>query len=96
MKHTPGPWSAENTEGVQTDIIDGYDQVLATCYRPLNAMSVMPDALLMAAGPELLDACKAALPALRWSAVHQPGNYAQCNHVIALIEEAIQKAEGGQ
>ena len=60
-KHTPGPWSwgtdpMENICDITLDIeATGYS-ILRCCVKPLE-----PNAMLIAAAPDLLEACKAAL-----------------------------------
>ena len=44
---------------------------------------------------ELLAACEAALPALRWSLTHQPGNSVQVHDCMPLIEAAIAHTRTG-
>ena len=44
------------------------------------------------AAPELLAACEAALPAIRWGMTHQPGNTSQWLAVETLLLDAIAKA----
>ena len=43
---------------------------------------------------ELLAACEAVLPAIRWGMVHQPGNMNQWADCVDLLNSAIAKAKG--
>jgi len=101
MKHTPGPWNAAPNDQGQTQApictvwdsnVLGYGHVVA--YVPvIHCRKNMPyeaNAHLIAAAPELLEACKAQLsdgPELDdW------GDWAQQKR--DMLEQAISKAEG--
>ena len=43
---------------------------------------------------ELLAACEAALPAIRWGITHQPGNLNQWRDCEAQVLRALTKAKG--
>lgn len=88
MKHTPGKWEAvevgvsdlENGVAICEVIADGRKLVCECAYEA--------DAKLMAAAPELLDACEEALGALNGAECALPG------YVVAALERAIAKATG--
>lgn len=66
-KHTPGPWATEGFDQIYASTGNFYgglivwaneEDIVAQCVMPHNAR-------LIAAAPELLDACKKALYALK-------------------------------
>lgn len=100
MNHTPEPWNYEkrlrlvNAERfdkhtliaeIHSTTADG--ERIVACVNACQGIN--PEAV-----PDLLEACKAALPALNWSLVHQTGNIFQCTEVISGITAAIAKAKG--
>ena len=88
MKHTPGPWfvsSIKGDDGIMVGAGDGSDLV-ADVRLVLEAEQ---NAYLIAAAPELLEACKNALDSLR---LHQAGKLD--NVSTKALETAIAHALG--
>lgn len=93
VKHTDGPWWVRGT----VVIGDGYE--LADCGVSLKPMDEsIANALLIASAPELLEACKRALPwmgKLIASRVHEdcvmPNDAVR---TMEMLEAYIAKAEG--
>lgn len=90
-KHTPGPWEIEKNEKQNfTCFVQGQDtNLICRVYDYPDS----PDTHLIAAAPELLEACKLAVnKLLEWE-----GNFTDFNKgtVRFEIEKAIAKAEGG-
>lgn len=89
IKHTPGPWEARGkiiSSGI--DCVGG--ECIAECYDNWVA-----NAALIAAAPELLDACKRAL--IMCSAVKSNLPLSKNSPILAIENELIQaitKAEG--
>lgn len=85
--HTPGPWTIERHvehEALHTIWSDRTLLVARTCFAPNSAAN----ALLIAAAPDLLDACRAALD---WSGLD--GDHIS-EPVRGQLLAAIAKAEG--
>jgi hypothetical protein len=95
--HTPGPWKTIlgqiDWQIVAEDIENTY--LVATVsedigsYRSTTDNEGEANARLVAAAPDLLEACKESLPSLHWANCH--GN--RCDEQIVAIEAAIAKAE---
>ena len=97
MKHTPGPWERCALHVAKGNI------VVASCYkdndtsvmqRPKGNGECLANARLIAAAPDLLEACKAVL---LWAKT--PGNHGgnpYCHEFVKLAVSAIKKAEGGE
>ena len=98
---TPGPWYVDlhrawsfcvrsRTKSTRS-IFDGgtRDAFIATHLPQADAEFI---ARACNSHDELLAACEAALPALRWSLTHQPGNSVQVHDCMPLIEAAIAHA----
>ncbi len=83
MKHTPGPW---RTGPINYADVYGADAELVALIIKNN--TVCANACLIAAAPELLEACKRALGRMY---VHQS---AATRDAVQLCAEAIAKAEG--
>ena len=75
-KHTPGPWHCHEKVGVYAK--DG--KLVAAIHTPISDRS--HDAILIAAAPDLLEACKVALGIIGFGAEHDQ------------ISDAIKAAEG--
>jgi hypothetical protein len=82
MKHTPGPWEIDSILG-DTVIANG-ENVIA--FLPLATQNREANVRLIAAAPELLDACKAVLSALE---SHQ----AYDKDMRPVLRAAIRKTE---
>ncbi len=110
MKHMKGPWTADfsRVNGHLGITVYSEEMHIATVYlkeyqapnrkggemnQPVNKETVA-NARLIAAAPELLEACKNALPALEWGKVHAEGNFIQFGVAIEKIKAAMVKAEG--
>lgn len=111
MKHTPGPWEFVPSRtvrhsypiGCEThyggEVISGVT-TLAHC--PIGGPHIANwenNARLIAAAPDLLEACKRALPALEsaipW-AVGQTMEERHNNPIMVQLRTAIAKATGGK
>lgn len=81
--HTKGPWEINRTGDDAVVIIDA-DCLRITVDHRQDFGNALPDAQLIAAAPELLEACKVALGAF------------EHNHAIDwdILANAIAKAEG--
>lgn len=95
-KHTPGPWRAHSNLQMKHD---GFSHVISSDHPSVGSWSIAmigthdgieyatANAQLIAAAPDLLNACKAMLEA--WEC--------RCESAgIVKIQEAIKKAEGGE
>jgi hypothetical protein len=80
LKHTPGPWRAQNCVGVYTE----RGQLVASVHTPITPHSA--DAYLIAAAPDLLDALRDALAAAECSSI------LASDYVIGRMRDAIEKA----
>lgn len=94
MSHTDGPWQAdigqtpfgEHYATVWTQIPNNdLRWIVAEAANSLGLDAMQSNAHLIAAAPELLEACKAALPELEEFA---PGN------AMDMVRDAIAKAKG--
>jgi hypothetical protein len=94
--HTPGPWEVSTKRGlnITAKTRGGADFALAAVWTTLTGEAADANARLIAAAPDLLAACEAALPAIRWGLAHQGGNYSQYEAVEQVIVAAIAKARG--
>jgi len=100
MKHTPGPWKEERCHAA--NIVDVYDghiiregdgwripngiNLICTVAHVGTAQATNANARLIAAAPELLEACKRALVYVKSDPAVYP--------LICCLEEAIAKATG--
>ena len=99
MKHTPGPW--EVSEEWHGDLyIDSYiegegDTALAKIVNNVcKTDQAEANARLIAAAPDLLEACKEALNVLEdWDDLNQPDDGPEWLFVTAM-KDAIAKAQG--
>ncbi len=103
-KHTPGPWACFNRDGSRIFKqwgVQGADGK-RVCWVE-NGPACDKDAALIAAAPEMLEACRSALPALihlgnfvgnDFSGAIGLAPYDRCA-IIGAIRAAIAKAEGG-
>lgn len=94
-KHTQGPWSRNIKPATKYNVIfAGRNTHVAKLATDLPEEEVEANCNLIAAAPELLDACKLAVERLAgydgaWEAL-SPAQRALVN----LLQETIQKAEG--
>jgi len=96
-ERTPGPWNASHFSGT-----DPYSDVWGQSVKLVSGSETMltyEDANLIAAAQDLLDALKAAFPAMEGKRRTMPGGLPATSYqkVDALIEQAraaIAKAEG--
>jgi len=96
--HTPGPWTWQ--------VDDVHEPTESFIYAPgmdnIGTIYNKADTLLVAAAPELLEACRAAqrlfyeaLPKFNWAKSFLDANaIALLNNVPAQVNRAIAKAEG--
>lgn len=86
MKHTPGPWKKRPhfTPAGNAIVVDSSNIGIAGVFGKSHEQDAEANAALIAAAPELLEACKMILP------------YLQSNNGYGAdqIEAAIAKAEG--
>jgi len=106
-KHTPGQWEVSHTPGhlkptyfVTVRIPNEDDIVIAKC-KILRYNNPKEDAHLIAAAPELLEACKAMRNIINdshgVSGYHRNGDLAEWDTFsdeLTCLEQAIAKAEG--
>jgi hypothetical protein len=85
MKHTPGPWDTK--EGQIYPEESGRTLALITYYDRDNKEDVA-NARLIAAAPELLEACEAVYANLNPAYLHN-------RLCMRLLQKAIEKAKGG-
>lgn len=88
-KHTPGPWTIEiPSNGCDRYIIHGksFEEICATCLDTEHEMQA--NARLIAAAPELLEACRLALGAFEANRIDMQQNAER------KLNAAIAKAEG--
>ena len=88
-KHTPGPWSQDKgrcSNCVYAESKSGFPVAKAMRYSPVFDKEYLANARLIAAAPDLLEACKAMMAS--------PENDMKEYVAIQLIEKAIAKAEG--
>lgn len=96
-KHTPGPWAVNTRQGsrcvciVQAEDND-WDNVCVNARDTYPRELMRDDACLIAAAPDLLVACEAALPIV-CSRIEYPGD--PCEKIADGIRAAIAKARGG-
>ena len=91
--HTPGPW--ELGGAFRTNVLDSSGHQIA-------AVCLDRDALLIAAAPELLEACEAALPVLRTaveSGLHgfsakERARIVREHSTVKKLSDALAKARG--
>lgn len=85
-KHTPGPWHVSSNTA--QDLVCAGDEVVADCTTGDLPDISIANARLIAAAPELLEACKSLLPEGWDDGVmdHMPG--------VKIARLAIAKAEG--
>ncbi len=92
-KHTPGPW-IHLKKGYEYEILcNKRNDVLADVYdhfKNKNESELEANARLIAAAPELLEACKRALQQLDESLPTDEGN----KMAVKRCKDAISKAEG--
>lgn len=92
MEHTPGPW--ETCQGRRKHrearfITAGFDRYVGKVYGH-DDQPVEANARLIAAAPDLLAACEAALQAL----LTMPSSYGQDQIEVPALEAALAKARG--
>ena len=92
LKHTPGPWTTSgpaqfsSTPNCMVYASHENGHLVASC-DPGNSPNQAANANLIAASPELLEACIAARAKLGMSHAEHP--------VWRMLDEAIKKATGG-
>jgi hypothetical protein len=95
-KHTPGPWNVTEVDS-RVIITDNWAKpfggTIAELPHPDTHSYVMENARLIAAAPELLEACKTALASMQRYGIEQGSREEK---EVFIIEQAIAKAEGKQ
>lgn len=94
LKITPGPWRAGNHPGDASGT--GWREVLtdATAFSPSYVCQALePDAQLIAAAPELLEACR-ALALMFVDGSHYETTNPYCRPQVKAALQAIAKATG--
>lgn len=101
-KHTPGPWRVAKT-GTPSKRIFAGDELIATIrhfFRGADAIGPLPsqataNARLIAAAPDLLEACKQTLAEMRaYVGESEFDKSDPSQFVFDLLKSAIAKAEG--
>ena len=94
IKHTPGPWEAHKNEGTGTLPCVLSNKVTRTGGFYVARCNNFGDAVLIAAAPELLEACK--LVAATFKRSNDSGNFLGDDEHEAWnkVDKAIAKAEG--
>lgn len=96
--HTPGPWFVpkENAGSSATSVwARGGDVRVADCNSgAVSLPGKQADARLIAAAPELLDACRMAQMLRRLGGM-LPGSHEVVQSVVEMADAAIAKATGG-
>ena len=88
-KHTPGPWSARNNQVyAKVTCADGTVLLPTICLVNTNTTSADSNAKLIAAAPDLFEACLTALKALPDSE--------QDSELFWKLKNALRKAERGE
>jgi hypothetical protein len=91
QKHTPGPWHVTGSDVGGAMVVT--DQVEIAGWPDMPQDRSMANARLIAAAPELLEACKQAL-----TAATEPVSFAEmkaeAERVIKALRAAIERAEG--
>jgi len=89
MSHTPGPWTVEPCQDTfEVGILDKDGDLVAVTYN----QKCVANARLMAAAPDLLDACKAILDDL--NGIMPPELVQRFGSSRILLRNAVTKAEG--
>ena len=93
-KHTPGPWAASSASSVVGALVGASATYHVAAVMPqLDKAEVEANARLIAAAPELLEACKAVE---EWWLREGKHEFLGAPAGIFMLRAAIQKAEGGQ
>ncbi len=96
MTHTPGPWKFECSETHPSSEYGQpphFDPAFVVAGNQDIPVMRDDDARLIAAAPELLEACKAALAHID---EHGVADYIADAAVAEILRDAISKAEGAQ
>jgi hypothetical protein len=102
MSHTPGPWQIsgpskpDNVGGRDYAVLDEQTKIIAECYEKVGPSDTRPayaNARLIAAAPELLQACK-ELVDIASGLRRNPNRTYGAVDAIVEAEKAIAKAEG--
>ncbi len=94
--HTPGPWKLHDPRPTPFDVVAEVngDQmpIVQLTHWGTSRMGdeCQANACLIAAAPDLLKACKTAMPILHWANCHG----SRCDEAIAQVLTALAKAEG--
>lgn len=102
-KHTPGPWSVDPDfdavdDGDYTrEVFDDPEQRLVATVHGDTAEEAAANARLIAAAPDLLEACKAALAIFdERRDKYLPRGISDDEFADTVLRPAIAKAEGGE
>ena len=98
--HTPGPWTVDTSGNVPGWHEDGRECLSIVSYFPTIAVvnnnkeefNGRANALLIAAAPDLLEACRGLLDAIHDSMTHESQNHHR--EQIDAARAAVEKAEG--
>ena len=98
MGHTPGPWTVAEPGEVDEHyaVLDGFGHTASVYGYPEQASTAIANASLIAAAPELLDACKLVAACLGdWIEVaDRDADTSEDERRLAIAYAAIAKAEG--
>lgn len=103
MKHTPGKWEtdkgrlcycifARDKNGNRVALATSDDNIIGGAGSSIRMPEKLANARLIAAAPELLEACKEALRVLKYYSSFIPGDV--FSQIKNNLEQAIAKAEG--
>lgn len=97
--HTPGPWTSNEDGQIQSKELNNYGNwIVATIGRPMSEQD-HANARLIAAAPELLEACKAAIKEIKNCARDcmteaEARRWLEDNEAYWMAWSAIKEAEG--
>jgi hypothetical protein len=92
MGHTPGPWTVNDADNVSSWSVQasGRKRICAARWYPYTQEAkaeALDNARLIAAAPELLEACKAVLNST---------NILDADKIYSIVKAAVARAEGKQ
>lgn len=95
MSHTPGPWNvvtefaSADDEGIDIQFVAAIEPIIYSCDMAGNSEQQFSNARLIAAAPELLEACEYTLSVLIL-------NHLENGAAGDMLRNSIAKAKGGE